>query len=168
MLDSFASSSVLDRSAGTAPEQSSLHTSGILEQRDSRPPVFGSVISDNGKHIEWMKNLNEAMKTAAQEHKPLVCVFEEDNCGWCKQFDKELTKPAAMQLGEDAVFVKIHPSQDPDGQALASNLGINAYPTVSILDFNGTNVSERSRITGFMSADQLAAQFNPNSTSALV
>jgi thioredoxin-related protein len=121
--------------------------------------MLDGMVADNGKHIEWMRDLNQAMKAAAEQHKPLVVIFEEDNCGWCKQFDKELTKPAAMQLGGDAIFIKIHPSRDVDGQALASNLGITGYPTVSILDFNGTNVSERSRTTGFISADQLAAQF---------
>jgi thioredoxin-related protein len=157
----------MDRSTWAAIQQSDLNSNAILGDGGPRPPIH-SLLGDNDKHIEWMKNLDQAMKAAQAQHKPLVCIFEEDNCGWCKQFDKELAKPAAMQLGGDAIFVKVHPSSDPEAQALASNLGISAYPTVSILDFNGSNVSERTRLTGFMSADQLASQFNHNTSSSVL
>jgi len=71
------------------------------------------------------------------------------------------------QLGQDAIFVKIRPSQDPEGKGLANNLGISSYPTVSILDINGTNISERSRMTGFMTADQFAAYFAPRPSASV-
>jgi hypothetical protein len=121
-----------------------------------------SILGDAIGHIEWATSLKDGIAQAQKQGKPLVCVYEEDNCGWCKKFDQELAKPAAAQVGNDAIFVKIHPSKDAGGKALAAQLGIDSYPTVSILDINGTNISERSRSVGFVTAADFAVQLHPS------
>jgi thioredoxin-related protein len=139
------------------------------DQSSTARPDFGDVlhqspfdqviVGDNTRQIEWAKSLSDGIAQAQREGKPVVCVFEEDSCGWCKKFDQELTKPEAVDLAKNAIFVRINPSKDPDGSALAANLGIHSYPTVSILDINGTNISERTRMTGYMTAGDFASHF---------
>ncbi|MBS1989562.1 MAG: thioredoxin family protein [Cyanobacteria bacterium SZAS LIN-3] len=124
------------------------------------PNLGNSTLSDNSR-LEWSPSLKDAVAEAKRQGKPLVCVFEEDYCGWCKQMDKEFAKPAAVGLGRDAVFVRLSPSTDPAAKALADNLGVKAYPTVSVLDIRGSNVNERTRITGFTTVEDIATRIKP-------
>jgi thioredoxin-related protein len=146
---------------------------------DAIPPAFGipespdfgdrnhfknldaPLVGDGGR-IEWAASLKDGIKQAQEQGKPLICVFEEAQCGWCKRFDQELAKPAAAALGENAIFVRISPSTDPDGRGLATNLGINSYPTVSVLDINGSSISERTRMTGYMTLSDFASHIQPD------
>ena len=161
MID--ASLTTLDSVPRTAPTLD-LNWNDVFNKSTSNTEA---TISDK-THIKWAASLKDAIAEGRSSGKPVVCVFEENYCGWCKQLDQELSKPAVDQLGDSAIFVKIRPSTDASGQALASSLGIDAYPTVSILDIKGANISERSRATGFMTADQFAQRVRPTGDTVLV
>jgi len=157
---------MFDNSINTASAENfhKSHPDTVSWQETFPLPNFKPETPGERGHIEWASSLKDGLAQAQREGKPLVCVFEEDNCAWCKKFDQELTKPAAAELGQDAIFVHLSPSKDQGAFTLANNLGIDSYPTVSVLDVNGSNINERSRMTGFMTADQFAAQYRRTAT----
>jgi thioredoxin-related protein len=124
-----------------------------------RLPSLGTATQEITKPIDFAPSLRDAVTRGQQTGKPVVVVFEEDNCGWCKRFDSELGKPAVSALAGDAIFVKACPSKDPAAQALAKNLGVDAYPTVSVLNVSGGGILERTRMVGYMTADDFATRF---------
>ena len=139
---------------------------GLLVPNFERLPNFhgdkGSA-EDSG-HVEWAANIKDAVERAQTSGKPVIMVFEEPNCGWCQQYEKELAKPEVASLNNDAIFVRANPSLDPDARALANSLNVTSYPTTSILDITGTHVSERSRTIGYMSSTDLVRQFEQKGT----
>ncbi|MBU6452478.1 MAG: thioredoxin family protein [Cyanobacteria bacterium REEB67] len=124
-----------------------------------RLPPLGTATEEITKPVDFAPNLRDAITRGQQTGRPVVVVFEEDNCGWCKRFDSELSKPAVSALGGDAIFVKASPSKDPAAQALARNLGVDAYPTVSVLNVSDHGIMERTRMVGYMTADDFASRF---------
>jgi len=108
------------------------------------------------QRLEVQTNLRDAIKQARDSGLPLVCVFEESYCGWCRKVDEELAKPEMARLNGQAIFVRLSPSTNPDAKVLADNLGVTGYPTISVIDINGSNIKERNRVTGFTTASDIA------------
>jgi hypothetical protein len=79
-----------------------------------------------------------------------------------------LSNPAVAALAKDAIFVKLSPSKDPLAKGLANSLGIDSFPTVSILDINGSKISERKRMTGFMTAGDFISGVGQPAVSRVV
>lgn len=102
------------------------------------------------KKIEWESNVTSALTRAQQEHKPLVVVFKEDRCGWCKLFSDELQKPEVGALAKDAVYLQVTPSSNAEAKQLANLCKVEGYPTVSVLSVEGGVISPVSKIAGFM------------------
>jgi len=113
------------------------------------------------KRLEYAPNLREAVQEARNSGKPLVVIFEEDYCGWCRKLDQELAKPELARLNDKAIFVRVSPSSSPEAKILADRLGVNAYPTISVIDIKGSNISERNRVTGFTTASDIASRVQP-------
>jgi len=119
--------------------------------------------------LEIQTNLRDAIKQARDSGLPLVCVFEENYCGWCRKLDQELDKPEMARLNGQAVFVRLSPSTNPEAKILADNLGVTGYPTISVIDINGSNIKERSRVTGFTTASDIALRVKqPHGEATLV
>lgn len=102
------------------------------------------------KKIEWESNVTSALTRAQREHKPLVVVFKEDRCGWCKLFADELQKPEVGAIAKDAVYLQVTPSSNSEAKQLANLCKVEGYPTVSVLSVEGGVISPVSKIAGFM------------------
>ena len=86
--------------------------------RDVGYPI-GSDRVEQSKKIEWSRDVTASLKAAQADKKPLVVVFEEDYCGWCKEFDKQLSRPDfALAVGSEAHYLKVSPSKDKDARTL--------------------------------------------------
>jgi hypothetical protein len=102
------------------------------------------------KKIEWESDVTSALTRAQREHKPLVVVFKEDRCGWCKLFADELQKPEVAAIAKDAVYLQVTPSSNAEAKQLANLCKVEGYPTVSVLSVEGGVISPVSKIAGFM------------------
>ncbi|MDP3508195.1 MAG: thioredoxin family protein [Candidatus Melainabacteria bacterium] len=102
------------------------------------------------KKIEWESDVTSALTRAQKEHKPLVVVFKEDRCGWCKLFADELQKPEVGAIAKDAVYLQVTPSTNSEAKQLANLCKVEGYPTVSVLSVEGGVISPVSKIAGFM------------------
>ncbi|MBP9089714.1 thioredoxin family protein [bacterium] len=102
------------------------------------------------KKIEWESDVTSALSRAQKEHKPLVVVFKEDRCGWCKLFAEELQKPEVGAIAKDAVYLQVTPSTSSEAKQLANLCKVEGYPTVSVLSVEGGVISPISKIAGFM------------------
>jgi thioredoxin-related protein len=109
------------------------------------------------RHIDWSNSVLDSLKTAQIEHKPLVVVFEQDNCGWCKEFDKQLDKPQFVNaVGDQANFLRISPASDKDALALSNLVGVEGYPSAVVLEVSGGKVTPVSKYSGYHDADEFA------------
>lgn len=106
------------------------------------------------KKIEWESDVSGALTKAQREHKPLVVVFKEDRCGWCKLFSDELQKPEVGAIAKDAVYLQVTPSSNSEAKQLANLVKVEGYPTVSVLSVEGGVISPISKVAGFMDSNK--------------
>jgi len=112
-----------------------------------------SADSHAGK-IEWNTDIKTAFSRAQKEGKPLVVVFQEDRCGWCKLFANELEKPATAAIARDAVFLRVTPSSNAEGKQLAELCKIEGYPTVSVLTVKDGHITPVAKASGFAESEK--------------
>lgn len=98
----------------------------------------------------------DAFREAIDKNKPLVLVVSEDWCGYCRNLEKELGKPAVQNFKDKAVFSISSPSKDKGCAAIASSLNIEAYPTITVLEPEARMLLERGRINGYFSSEKLS------------
>lgn len=118
------------------------------------------------KKIEWESDVTSALTRAQREHKPLVVVFKEDRCGWCKLFADELQKPEVGAIAKDAVYLQVTPSTNSEAKQLANLCKVEGYPTVSVLSVEGGVISPVSKIAGFMDSTKFINHMRLAFTSA--
>lgn len=109
---------------------------------------------DSTARIEWSTDVSASLSRAQREHKPLVVVFTEDYCGWCKVFKGELEKPAMNAVANDAVFLRVTPSKDAKAKHLADLCKVEGYPTISILSVENGKISPVSKVSGYMESNR--------------
>ena len=100
----------------------------------------------------------EAACQAASAEKKIVFIdFFTSWCGPCKELDKTTWLDAAVGtlLRDKAVALKI--DAEKEGKDLARRYKINAYPTLLLLQPDGT---ELDRIVGYRPADKFMAEFS--------
>lgn len=97
----------------------------------------------------------DAFREAIDKNKPLVLVVSEDWCGYCKNLEKELGKPAVQNFKDKAVFSISSPSKDKGCAAIASSLNIDAYPTITVLEPEARMLLERGRINGYFAGEKI-------------
>jgi thioredoxin-related protein len=116
-----------------------------------------AVGTDKTARIEWSTDVSASLSRAQKEHKPLVVVFTEDYCGWCKVFKGELEKPAMNAVANDAVFLRVAPSKDPKAKHLADLCKVEGYPTISILSVENGKITPVSKVSGYMESNKFIA-----------
>ncbi len=109
----------------------------------------------------WMKEVNDQwatdydkVKTAAQNNgKPILLDFSgSDWCGWCQRLDEEVfqkeefKKWAAKNLNLCLLDfprnpAKVSPAQREKNQKVARSYGVRGYPTVLLLEVDGTLIA---------------------------
>lgn len=104
-----------------------------------------------GTEIEWVYSLDEGLRIARQENKPIMVDFYTDWCGWCKKLDQDTySNPEVQELAEEFVCVKVDGDSD---RSSVSRYGIRGYPTILFLDSNGEEID---RNVGYAGPDELA------------
>ena len=85
--------------------------------------------------ITWKNNLDEALKAAKSQGKPVMIDFYTDWCGWCKKLDSDTYSDSKVNAAsEKFICVKINAEKEP---AITGKYGVSGYPTVIFLDSNG-------------------------------
>lgn len=157
LVKSYGSSSLSDNTSRSAVNQDSYQFSdkGNLIQV-STDRAQHKEISHEEKHIDWQKDASTAYTKSVESNQPMVMVFEEQG-PWTDKVNAELEKPEIQQYASEAVFVKAVPSKDLVAKNIATALGVEHLPTVSVLDPDPEMISERGRIQGFEAASVLGA-----------
>jgi hypothetical protein len=107
--------------------------------------------------LEKYKNKSiDAFREAIDQNKPLVLVVSEDWCGYCRNLEKELGKPAVQSFKDKAVWSISSPSKDKGCAAIAGSLKIDAYPTITVLEPESRILLERGRINGYFDGPKLS------------
>jgi thiol:disulfide interchange protein len=116
----------------------------LLAGCSERAPA--SDTANNG--VQWVTSLEEGLKQAAEQDKPLMVDFYTDWCGWCKELDRQTYSDARVQdKAKQFVSVKV------DAEADATNrrkYGVDGFPTIIFLDSAGTEIH---RVPGFAPPD---------------
>ncbi len=114
--------------------------------------------SSSTQGIQWVTDYAMGMDQAKRENKPVFLYFTgSDWCGWCKKLDQEaLSQPAfAQSIGNQFVFIKLdfpmnrnsNDSLMQQNTKLKQQYGVTGFPTVILLDAQGTFIAE----TGYRS-----------------
>ena len=123
-----------ERTPERTPERNSINLLGISFDFMPGRGLEKTLTTDaQPKKIEWESDVTSALTRAQREHKPLVVVFKEDRCGWCKLFADELQKPEVGVIAKDAVYLQVTPSTNSQAKQLANLCKVEGYPTVSVL-----------------------------------
>ncbi len=122
-----------------------------------RPFEGSKSVEQNISQIEWQTDVKSAFTRAQAEGKPLVVVFQEDRCGWCKLFGQELEKSSTSAIAKDAIFLRVTPSNNADGKKLAELCNIEGYPSVSVLTVKGGNITPVFKVSGFLESPKFVA-----------
>lgn len=111
--------------------------------------------TDKVEKINWITNTADGYDSAVQAHKPIVMVFGE-NGQWSQAMNNELDKSEFQSLASKAVFLKSTPSTDLVAANIGKALGVDHYPSISVLSPNGTMLDEVGRIVGYFDAATVA------------
>lgn len=95
--------------------------------------------------ITWKYNLQDALKAAKSQGKPVMIDFYTDWCDWCKKLDSDTySDPKVNAASAKFICVKINADKEP---AITGKYGVSGYPTIIFLDSNG---SVLQKIPGFL------------------
>jgi tetratricopeptide (TPR) repeat protein len=107
-----------------------------------------AVEKSSGDSIPWVTSLPEALRQATAQKKLVVAYIYADWCPWCKRMDRETWPDAAVAAeARKHVFLKLNGEKDPDGIDLRERMRARGFPTILILNADG---SEFDRISGFL------------------
>jgi len=108
--------------------------------------------------IAWNHKLSDALSQASSGDKLIIVDVVADWCGWCRQMETQTwTNSKVVQLTQQYVFLRLNGEKERDGIELAERFQVDGYPTVMLLNADGT---EFDRFEGFMSADRFLNRLN--------
>lgn len=113
--------------------------------------------TDKTSKIEWTTNTADGYDSGVHQQKPIVMVFGE-NGTWSQAMNQELDKPEFQKLANQAVFLKSTPSTDLVAANIGKALGVDHYPSISVLSPNGSMLDEVGRIVGYFDAATVASK----------
>jgi hypothetical protein len=108
--------------------------------------------------IGWYINASiDAFRRAIEQNKPLVLVLGDSYCSrYCLQLIQQALRcPAVNRFAGSAVFAYSMPSRDKGAVAIEGSLGIEAVPTLTVLEPEARMLLERGRVNGFFGATKL-------------
>jgi protein disulfide-isomerase len=112
-----------------------------------------------GDGEQWHEDLDEGLKVAMKENKPVLVDFTgSDWCGWCIKLDNEVFEKTAFTdyAKKNLVLVKVDfPSkkkqaaeQKEKNKKLMQQYGVRGFPTIVILDSTGKRVGTLGYVPG--------------------
>jgi len=101
--------------------------------------------------VKWINNLDEGLKLAKSQKKPVLVDFAAEWCGPCQRMLNGTYKdPSIVKKSASFIMVLIDIDQQ---QSLARKHNVEAVPTMLFLRPDGTQIS---RAVGYKDAKQLA------------
>lgn len=96
----------------------------------------------------WLTDLSEVQAKAKEEGKPILMDFTGSNwCGWCIKLKKEVfSKPAFVDYANEHLILmtvdfpqglKQEDSLKEQNNKLLDAYGVNGFPTIILVDFEG-------------------------------
>ena len=100
--------------------------------------------------IKWAANIDEALKTAKAENKPLFIMFRADWCGYCKMMESR-SLPDAKVKEELAKFVSVQVDFDVEKDTV-KRFEVEPIPALFVTDAGGKVLA---KVVGFQPAETL-------------
>jgi len=102
---------------------------------------------------EWLTDYTKALDQAKTQNKPVLIDFTgSDWCGWCMKLDREVFSVAQFKsyAAQKLVLLKIDfprrkalpAAEKQQNDKLATQYGIQGYPTIVVLKPDGTKAGE--------------------------
>lgn len=121
--------------------------------------MISACIAENPKEnneedkIAWFTNLEKAQEVAQETNIPIFIHFTgSDWCGWCWKLEEEVySKPIFQEYVEENMVMvtidfpkKIKQSEEivAYNRTLATRFGIRGFPTVQLLNPDGTQIAQ--------------------------
>lgn len=130
----------------------------IDKWKNNRAAINRSVEADKTipsapSKIAWVYTYDKGMAKAKNLKMPVMIDFYTKWCGWCQKLDGDTyTDKGVLALSAKFVCIKINAEMS---RALATQYGINGYPTIVFLNPEG---SELYRIRGYLEPKSFAEQ----------
>ena len=132
-------------------------TMAMAAESGSATPLADAAKPSTEAALVWSTDYQAALKEAAAAHKPVLLDFTgSDWCIWCHRLHDEVFAQAPFETyaRENLVLVEVdfprqHPLPDKvkeQNDKLAAKFGIDGYPTVVMVDPEGTELGR----TGYM------------------
>jgi protein disulfide-isomerase len=110
-------------------------------------------------HSLWMKNFDQAKKTAVVQNKPLLVYFTgSDWCPWCIKFDEEVfSKQKFLDYLKDnfipvvidfPMYQEQPPAVKKENAQLKAKYGVVGFPTLLVLSPQGKVLAQSNYIPG--------------------
>lgn len=113
--------------------------------------VVLTTTTSHAAHVNWLTDVEPALRTANESGKLVLLKFTADWCGYCKKMEREtFTRPAVADV-VNKQFVPVLVDADKY-QPLVKHLKIEGLPAIMIVS---PNMVILERITGYKSEDQL-------------
>ena len=110
--------------------------------------------TSQGTEIAWHKEMPEAIRESAKQHKPMLIVVGAEWCGPCHKMQAETFRNPAVATRIKAQFIPVLIDADQQA-AFVEKLNVTSMPTVLVVTSDQRVIG---RIIGFQSAAQLDAR----------
>jgi thiol-disulfide isomerase/thioredoxin len=108
--------------------------------------------------IKWHTRIEDALRVARTQRKPIIVDFWATWCGWCKRLDQSTyVDPLVTKLAEGFVAVKVNAEGAPNEIGFAERYGVSTLPTIAFLSPSGRLVS---RVNGYQGPGQFPQSLN--------
>ncbi len=88
--------------------------------------------------IQWVKDLETAMRMSRDQDRPVMAYFTFDACVWCKRLEKAcFDDPDVVKLSRDFIWVTVNRDHTPE---IPKRLNVSAYPSMLTLGLEEENV----------------------------
>jgi thiol-disulfide isomerase/thioredoxin len=108
--------------------------------------------------IRWHTRIEDALRVARTQRKPIIVDFWASWCGWCKKLDQgTYVDPLVTKLAEGFVAVKVNAEGAPNEVDFARRYDVSTLPTIAFLSPSGRLVA---RVNGYQGPGQFPQTLN--------
>jgi thiol:disulfide interchange protein len=97
--------------------------------------------------VRWEESLASAVQRARNENKAVLVNFYAEWCVWCQRMESTTLRDGGVAALLSERLVPVSLDVDAEGEELSTEYGVEALPTVLVLDASGR---ELGRIPGYL------------------